>query len=267
MYCKLEYYGPTHSYKDRIASLVIEEAISQGFSKVALVSSGNNGLAMAYAANAKELGCTVLCASSILPKYKEVITSLGAQLVRFESTEAAYKDLGAYKAQGYFVITVPFEERDKRDAPCIKGYGSISEEIVNELGKAPDFIVTPTCYADGSKGMLLRFLGLKEQNIIDRVPQFLLARTKETERDLAYSISTDRTSPQVEYVLEKSSGQSLYVTEEECVEGQKTLADECGFLTEVSSGAVVSALKEATREGLLHDDSTLVIVLTAGIPN
>ena len=264
VYCKPEFFGPTSSYKDRIAPVLVNNALRDGFKKIAVVSSGNFGLAVAHASKKAGLECTVLCLSSVLSVYKDAIAFEGAEISFFGDSEAAFKELEQRVNSGYFSASAKFSERAFKDPPGIEDYGTISTEIIEQLGKAPDFVITPSAYGDGATGMLNAFIKMKNERIIERVPRFVLTRAHESEDDIVYSITTNRTTPQVEFVLRESNGMSLYFSESDYLEGQKILKKECDLAAEVSSGGIVSALRKLTEEKTLSEKSAVVTILTAG---
>lgn len=258
VFYKEEFHGPTGSYKDRIAPVIIEEAIKVGARGVVVSSSGNFGLAVAEAAKQKNIACVVLGLMDMLPFYKDEIVARDATLEFFSNTEESYRRLDEYRNQGYFLASIPFEDRTQKDAPGTTGYIAISEEIVSTLGVVPDFVILPTCYGDGAKALLQGFAGLNS-----KPPQFVLVRNKETEDDIVYSISTNETTPQVEYVLENSNGIDLYLSEKDFVEGQAVLREKDTQNVEVSSGGVVPALKRLAEAGTFSKTDTVVVILTA----
>ncbi len=123
--------------------------------------------------------------------------------------------------------------------------------------------MTPSAYGDGATGMLKAFMEMKKEQVIETIPRFVLSRAHESENDIVYSLTTNRTTPQIEFVLRESVGISLYFSEREYLEGQQILKDECNLAAEVSSGGIVWALKKLKEEGVISEKSTIVTTLTA----
>ncbi len=263
VYCKLEFFGPTGSYKDRLAPAALQEAKSKGFTKIVVVSSGNFGLAIAYEAQKQGMECTVLGYDDILPKYQKAFLDLEVNIQLFSTTEDAYRALENYIQKGYFSATVPFSERAYKDTPGISGYETLAYELVKALCEEPDSIILPTCYGDGAKGILNGFLKMQKENLIKDIPKFILVRATEHEGDIAYSISTNQTTPQVEYVLEHSNGESIYVNDQEFIEGNKIFIEQCDIHAEITSGGIITALKRMVDQNIISPKSKIVAIFTA----
>lgn len=262
VYAKKEFYGPTGSYKDRITPRIVEEALRQSAKGVVVVSSGNFGLSLAEAAREKGLDCIVLCLTSVLPTYKGDIAGRGASLEYFDSTKHAYDRLAQYQARGYFSASIPFLDRGHRDAPGVDGYEEIAVEIISALDGVPEFIVLPTCYGDGALGIMHGFQKFQSERG-GNVPRFALVRTHETSDDIIYSISTDITTPQVAAVLKETNGLSIYIPEDQFVEGREQLRLQCGIDTEVSSGGIIPSLQELAQSEVFSPDDRVVAIFTA----
>jgi threonine synthase len=107
VYAKLEFAGPTGSFKDRGAATLVSAAASAGATRLVEDSSGNAGAAVAaYAAHAG-LACTIFAPASAPAQKLRQIAAYGAELVRVEgpreavtaaAARAAREDPGAYYA-------------------------------------------------------------------------------------------------------------------------------------------------------------------------
>ena len=81
---KLEYFNPTHSLKDRIATYMIEDAEKKGFltkDKIIVeATSGNTGVALAWAASLKGYKLILTMPENASEERKKLSKYLGAEL-------------------------------------------------------------------------------------------------------------------------------------------------------------------------------------------
>lgn len=164
--------------------------------------------------------------------------------------------------QGYYPLGMTHEQRENgEDMPGIEGYKVSALEIVESLHCVPDMVIFPAAYCDHSQGVLRGFEDLFQQGQIQSIPQFILARAKYPEADLAASIATDKTTLYVTDVLRKTNGQSFFFSNQEMLEAQDLCLQTEGYKIELSSAAAVACLKKLTTDDLVG--KTIVVVLTA----
>ena len=261
IYLKPEIHSPTQSYKDRIGPAAVAEALQAGATRVVLTSSGNQGLAIARAAQAARIPCRIIATRHILPVYRQGLERLGAELETVPDMAARSVRYHERIAEGWFPLSVVPEDRGQKLQPGKSGYAAIAREIVDALGAAPDFLVLPVCFGDGCSGILLGFRELARERGTS-LPRFVMARATYAQ-DVAFSITADRTTPEVAATLDATRGVSMYFTNAEFLAAQR-LARAEGLDLEPAAAIPFLALRRfADTPPGLPPDSTAVLLLTA----
>ncbi|MFQ5912680.1 MAG: PLP-dependent cysteine synthase family protein [Nitrospinota bacterium] len=101
VYCKLEWYGPTGSLKDRIYYNMITQAEARGELKAGMTvlecSTGNAGTACAWVAALKGYRCVITMPTGMSEERKKLMAAYGAELVFTPGAESDV-DLALEKA-------------------------------------------------------------------------------------------------------------------------------------------------------------------------
>lgn len=260
VYLKPEIHSATGSYKDRLGPAAVAEAIQAGATKVVVTSSGNQGLAIAHAARAAGIPCLVLATQHILPVYRDALRDLGADLQTVPDMQARTVALHEKIKEGWFPVSVAPEDRGRRTQPGKSGYAAIAREIVDALGAAPDFLILPVCFGDGCAGILLGFQQLARERGT-AIPKFIMVRATYAE-DVAFSITSDITTPEVASTLEATCGVSMYFKNADFLEAQR-LGRAAGLDLEASAAAPFLALRRCAADLGFPPGCTAVLLCTA----
>ena len=260
IYLKPEIHSATGSYKDRIGPAAVAEALQAGAQKVVLTSSGNQGLAVARAAQAAGLPCRIIATCHILPVYQQGLERFGAELEIVPDMKVRSVRFHERIAEGWFPLSVVPEDRGQRVQPGKRGYAAIAREIVEALGAAPDYLILPVCFGDGCSGILLGFRELARERGTG-IPKFIMVRATYAE-DVAFSITADRTTPEVASTLEATQGVSMFFTNAEFLEAQRLGRAE-GLDLEPAAAAPFLALRKFAADPGLPPGRTVVLLLTA----
>ena len=138
VHLKLEQLQVTGSFKLRGATNALarlsDEAKARG---VIAVSTGNHGRAVAHAARAAGIPCTV-CMSRLVPRNKiEAIERLGAEVrIVGNSQDDAEAELGRVVAEGGPHYLSPFDDRD-----VVAGQGTLGLELIEDLPELDTVLV------------------------------------------------------------------------------------------------------------------------------
>jgi threonine synthase len=282
LYLKDETVNPTHSVKDRMVAVAVSRAVELGFSVVACASTGN--LAHSLAAHAARAGLksvifvphdaepAQLAAINI---YEPALIAVkgGTQRINALCNEAMARERWAFvniNLRPYYA----------------EGAKTIAFEIAEQLGwTAPDHIVAPI--SSGSTLTAIR-KGLSELVSVEILksqetklhgaqaegcaPVAAAFRKKSeliqpaTPATLAKSLSIGNPADGV-YALRAvrdSGGAIAAVSDNEIIEGMKSLAREEGIFAEPAGGAVVAALKQLASARSFKAGETVVAVISGG---
>lgn len=262
LFLKPEWYGPTKSHKDKWAAEAVKLAKQNDAKQVVAMSSGNQGLALAYACRQEDIKCTICVEAIINPVYFELYKQYGAS-VHVEDTELEqYAAFEKYVEQGYFPLGITHKQRERgQDLPSLEAYRLTAIEMVEPLKSSPDIVVFPTSYADHPEGALREFIEMEQARKINQVPKFILARANLETGAEAKSIATNTTTAYIKDVMSRSDGKSIFITNEEMQQAKTAIASHHGWSIELSSAASVACL-EKLHAGEL-ENKTVVVILTA----
>ncbi len=287
LFWKNEARNPTGSQKDRAISVSLSKAKEAGASRVILASTGSSGLACAAYSARAGLDCVVLVPEGTPPERSIVMECFGAVVIEvpgpFKET-ARILDLLESDPSWYLAST------NRRTNPYqAEGVRTIAFEILNQLGRAPDWLVVPVGGGGTLSGIYRGFRDLRGLGMIDSVPRFAavqpagwntveqaLARGLRGEAALAViPIDTSRDTvmnnlksglrsdiADVIAAVEATNGTALAVPDEDALAWQARLAATEGIFSEPSGAAAAAAVASLVGRGVVKGSETVVAVIT-----
>lgn len=269
VYLKCENLQETGSFKFRGAlNKIIALREKSNPEKVVAASNGNHGLAVASAAAKFGIEAVIYLSSAASAEREERIRGMGARVVRAEGgCEDAELIARAFADSEGLAYVSPYN-----DYHVVAGQGTLSFEILSQLGRSPDFAYISVggggliggagaglrsrcdchvvgCWAENSPVM---YECIKKGVIID-VPE---------RPTISNSTSGGIEAGSVTFpICQKAISSYVLVSEEQIRSAMKLIADHDGQEIEGAAGVSVAALLEAGkgRQGKLQ-----VVVLCGG---
>ena len=287
-YWKDESRNPTGSHKDRALAVALSHAQEIGASASIVVSAGSTGLSnAAYASRAGISGVTIMSRGAH-PERTYPLHALGAITIELDTPiddliaacESVCTEQGLY-----------LSSTTRRSNPYqAEGCKTIAFEIVEDLGRAPDWLVLPVGGGGTISAVWRGFEELRSAGMIDVLPRLVGVVPKDynalevafrdrisTWADLealpykasASSILTKLTHCHPPDGLEAldavraSEGFFVSVTDDEALDGQQQLGRGEGIYVEPSSGAVAPIVEKLRRDGAA-DVGEIIVALLCG---
>lgn len=271
MYIKYEGLNPTCSFKDRGMVMAVTKAVEEGSKAIICASTGNtSAAAAAYAARAG------LRAFVLIPEGKIAMGKLAQALMHgavviqikgnFDEGMRIVKELGDNTPVTIVNSINPYR---------LEGQKTAAFEIVEELGKAPDFHCIPVGNAGNISAHWMGYSEYKRDGVVDSAPKMLGFQatgaspfvTGEMEDNpetvaTAIRIGHPQSWDKAWKVHEESGGWFAPRTDEEILATQKLLAQKEGIFCEPASAASVSGAIAEIESGKIPEGSTVVCTLT-----
>ena len=271
LYVKFEGMNPTGSFKDRGLVVAVAEAWGRGASAVICASTGNTAAAAAaYAARAG------LRAVVVIPQGKVALGKLAAALAygaRVVQVQGSFDD--ALRLVRQAVERFPIALVNSINPYRLEGQKTAAFEIVDALGRAPDWLALPvgnagniTAYWMGfteyhaQKGTgLPRLLGVQAQGAAPLVLGRPVARPETVAT--AIRIGNPARGKEALEAARASRGRIIAVPDEAILEAQHWLAQE-GLWVEPASAAGLAGLAAEIHAGRLDPRGKTIVVVCTG---
>lgn len=272
--------NPTHSFKDRVVAVALENARRLGYTTVACASTGN--LANAVAAAAARAGLdSVVFVPSDLEAGKIVTTAVyGGTLVavegNYDDVNRLCSEIAANRDWGFVNVNLrPY---------YAEGSKTVGFEIAEQLGwRLPDAIVSPV-----ASGSLLTKVDKAFREFIDlglvddhryqvfgaqatgcspvshafRTGQEVIRPVKPDTIAKSLAIGNPADGPYALDVVRRTRGAIADVSDAEIVEGITLLARTEGIFAETAGGVVVATYRRLLAERLIDPEAELVLLNT-----
>ncbi|MCX8192728.1 MAG: threonine synthase [Nitrososphaeria archaeon] len=280
LYLKEDITNPTHSFKDRAASVAISKALEFKLNAVGCASTGN--LAAATAAHAARAGlpCYIFAPVGVEKEKLSHALSYGARIVLVEGTYDEANWIASRFAEEESIGIVNVNIRPY----YVEGSKTLAYEICEQLGwRTPDHIIIPM-----ASGALLNAIdkGLNELKTIGLIDGDVKISGVQPEgcspiitayrenRDyikpirnintIAVSLAIGNPGDGV-YALRtirRTRGTAVSVTDREIIEAVNDLARLEGLFIEPGGAVTIAGLKKIVEEGLIDRDEEVVCLLT-----
>lgn len=270
LYGKVEGANPTGSFKDRGMVFAVAKAIEEGAKCVICASTGNtSAAASAYAARAGIQSIVVI------PKGKVALGKLaqacmyGAKIIEIDGN---FDD--ALRIVREISETTPVKLVNSVNPYRIEGQKTAAFEIVDALGKAPDYLCIPV----GNAGNITAYWkGFKEYNEAknsglpkmygfeaEGAAAIVKGAPIENPETVATAIRIGNPASWkfAEAARDESGGIIDYVTDEEILAAYQLIASTEGVFVEPGSAASLAGVIKSVESGKIEKGSQVVTVFT-----
>jgi threonine synthase len=266
VYLKYEGSNPTGSFKDRGMCVAIAKALEEGARAVCCASTGNTSAsAAAYAARAG-LRCIVLVPHGgiALGKLAQALIH-GAEVLEVECSFDGALELARELTDRYPVTLV-----NSVNPYRIEGQKTCAFEIVDTLGRAPDYHVMPVGNAGNITSQWKGYTEYTEARPMmfgvqaEGAAPLILGRKVDNPSTLASAIRIGNPASwdgAVEATT-SSGGGFLSVSDADILDAYHVLAEEEGLFCEPASAAAEAGFLKLVEADRLERGRTCVLVLT-----
>ena len=271
IYVKYEGLNPTGSFKDRGMTMAVTKAVEEGSNAIICASTGNtSAAAAAYAARA---GITAFV---LIPEGKIAMGKL-AQAMMYGAV--------IMQIRGNFDQGMELVKQVAEKAPVtivnsvnpyrLQGQKSAAFEIVEELGRAPDFHCLPVGNAGNISAHWMGYSEYKKAGVVNSAPKMVGYQAegaapfmrggpvKDPETvATAIRIGNPQSWDKAWALQEESGGWFDEMTDQEILAAQKLLAEKEGIFCEPASAASLGGAMRDIKAGKIPEGSTIVCTLT-----
>lgn len=214
---------------------------------VVTFSAGNHGQALAFAATASGVNCTVFMARNAVPAKVEAIRGYGAEIRFGDDIGIAFEDMEAFREQTGATFVSPFADPD-----VIAGQGTVMLEILDDFPEV-EHVIVPV----GGGGLLcgsalvakslrpeIRIVGVEPEGST-AVSQAIRAGEMiriEHNQSIADGLSAPFTGEPIISMVSQLVDDIAIVTDDEIVQALKLVLQRTKLLVEPAAAAGVAAL-------------------------
>ncbi|QOR94147.1 pyridoxal-phosphate dependent enzyme [Thermosphaera chiliense] len=248
VYFKDEGRNPTGSFRDRVAPLIIADALDTGVKKLILASDGNMGASIAAYAARVGLKVTVYGPSSMEDAKALLIRAYGAKLILSDqSIESLLETVSRKTASGK-----TYNASTLHNPLSIEGLKTIAYEIFLDLKRVPEKVFLPLGSGVTLLALYKGFKELVDAGVADRIPRLIGIEHCGSPK---YSqVLKERVEKCREPVLTGLGYSQPYIKEAVL----KIIEDYGDVVVIDSSGAVKAAKLLSKKEGLFVEPSSAV---------
>ncbi|MBQ25531.1 threonine synthase [Alcanivorax sp.] len=271
IYVKYEGLNPTGSFKDRGMTMAVTKAVEEGSNAIICASTGNtSAAAAAYAARA---GITAFV---LIPEGKIAMGKL-AQAMMYGAV--------IMQIRGNFDQGMELVKQVAEKAPVtivnsvnpyrLQGQKTAAFEIVEELGRAPDYHCLPVGNAGNISAHWMGYSEYHKSGIVNAAPKMVgyqaegsapfMRGERVTDPETvatAIRIGNPQSWDKAWQLQEESKGWFDELSDHEILTAQKLLAEKEGIFCEPASAASIGGAMRDIKAGKIPEGSTIVCTLT-----
>ena len=269
VYAKYDGLNPTGSFKDRGMTMAISKAKESGCEAVICASTGNTSAAAAAYAKKGGMRSFVLIPDGYVAQGKLAQALVyGAEVLAIKGNfDKALKIV--QELANKFPITLVNSVNPYR----LEGQKTAAFEIIDSLGKAPDYVCIPMGNAGNITAYWMGFNEYFKAGISNNLPKMMgfqaegsaplvLGKTIENPETIATAIRIGNpvNKEKAFNVRKESGGKFTKVSDEEIIKAYKILGKEEGIFCEPASASSIAGLLKIKDE--IATNSIIVCVLT-----
>ncbi|MEY4313071.1 MAG: hypothetical protein RLZZ319_580 [Actinomycetota bacterium] len=271
VYVKFEGMNPTGSFKDRGMTMAMSKAVEAGAKAVICASTGNTSAsAAAYAAYAGITAAVLVPEGKISMGKLSQAVAHNAEILQLQGNFDDCLDVARDLAANYPVHLVNSVNNDR-----IEGQKTAAFEVVDVLGRAPDFHFIPvgnagnyTAYhrgyreeiARGVTDVLPRMFGFQAAGSAPLVHGAPVAKPETIAT--AIRIGNPASWDLAIAAHKDSDGYFGAISDEKILEAQRILSAEVGIFVEPASAISVAGLLERAEAGVIPKGALCVLTVT-----
>lgn len=270
-YVKYEGLNPTGSFKDRGMTVAVTQAISEGYQAILCASTGNTSAsAAAYAARAGIRSFVLIPAGQIALGKLAQARIHGAKVIQingnFDRGMALVKDIVNETPVALVNSVNPFR---------LQGQKTAAFEIVDSLGRAPDYHILPVGNAGNISAHWMGYKEYEQAGKSDQLPKmigiqaegaapFINGKVVDSPETIATAIRIGAPQSWDLAIAAKQASEGWFdtVTDKEILNAQHLLATHEGIFCEPASCAAIAGVIKAYAAGKMPQEQILVSTLT-----
>lgn len=271
IYVKYEGLNPTGSFKDRGMTMAITKSLENGNRAVICASTGNTSAsAAAYAARARMTAFVVIPDGKIAQGKLAQAMMHGAIIIQiqgnFDDGMRIVKEVADH---------APVEIVNSINPYRLQGQKTAAFEIIEELGKPPDYHCLPLGNAGNISAYWMGYSQFYHIGIINKRPKmcayqatgsapFLRGHPVENPETIATAIriGNPQSWDKAWAAQRESGGWFDEFTDEEILSAQKLLAEKEGIFCEPASAISIAGALRDIKVGKIPEGSTITCTLT-----
>jgi threonine synthase len=265
VHLKYEGLNPTGSFKDRGMTMAVSKALEDGARAAVCASTGNTSASAAAYCGRAGLQLAVVLPEGAIARGKLAQAQIcGARVI---AVQGSFDD--ALRLVRELVERRPVALLNSINPFRLEGQKTAAFEVVEQLGRAPDWLALPvgnggniTAYwkGFGELGVAPRLLAGQAAGAAPLLTGVPVANPATVAT--AIRIGNPARLGEALAALDQSGGGVRAIPDSGILDAYRLLAQEEGVFCEPASAASVAALIEAARDGLVPAGATVVCVLT-----